>query len=163
MDATQTEIQRLAKVAAQSFEVATRDNGDEFYHITDGSPEWVTDLVHAAHGSDFLPDDYRYKWAADACEWIAESDDPDDVGEFADSAVDVYTGRRLAWLASNLNRPSYCDDAVADMGGYSDGEYGRGGGERLGIIDMIGLGQYAEASEVYGLVLSFLEDSVAAL
>ncbi len=147
---TTTDIRSLAKIAAQSFETRTRDNGDEFYTITDGSPEWVRDLVYAAHG-DFLPDDYRYKLASDACEWIADSDDPYETGsEFADEAVDVYTGRRLAWLASNLNRPGYCDEAAATFGAESPSSFS--------IIDLIGFGQYQEASEVYGLVLNFLQN-----
>jgi hypothetical protein len=148
MVATQTELQRLAKIAAQSFEVATRDNGDEFVRITDGSPGWITELVHAAHG-DMLPDDYRYRWAADACEFLAEAADPDDAAhEFIDSCVDVYTGGRIAWLASNLNRANYCDEAVETYAIGAETE----------IVERVGFGMYAEADEVYSLVRSFLDD-----
>lgn len=145
-----TSVQQLAKQAYDCFEPKTRDSGEVFYTLKDGSPEWVSELVHTAHGDDFLPDDYRYKWAMEACEWIASADDPDDgSGEFADQAVDVYTSERLKWLSSNLNRLSYCDEAAGE---YGDQE------PSAGIIDRIGWGQYMEAEEVYVLVLKALED-----
>ncbi len=51
---------------------------------------------------------------------------------------------RLAWLASDSSRAGYCDEAAAEFGQSGD------------IVDMIALGQYAEAEEVYGLVLQAL-------
>lgn len=149
MSETTTSIQQLAAEAYDCFTTSTRDNGDVYFVLKDGSPEWVKDLVYAAHGGDFLPDDYRYRWTYGALEFIQDSDDPEnDQAEFSDLAVDIYTGDRLAWLASNLNRPGYVDEAV--------NEFGYDGKE--GIIGAIGIGQYAEASEVYGLVLKALED-----
>jgi hypothetical protein len=148
----QTSTQDRAREAAEWFEVAERVEGDEdsrYIRTKDGCPEWVTQLVYSAHG-DFLPDDWRYNVIQDALEAIAESDDPEDAaGEFADSAVDVYTHARLKWLASNLNRAAYCDEAAQEFGAEGSPD----------IISMIGLGQYYEASEVYGLVLRALEDA----
>lgn len=149
-----TTIQDLASEAQGWFTTKQRDNGGEFFTLKDGAPEWVKDLVHKAHG-EFLPDDYRYRWTLGALEFIADSEgDPmDDAAEFADLAVDTYTGDRLAWLASNLQRPGYCDQVVQDFGSMPDpGD----------IVSLIGCGQYVEAEEVYGLVLSFLNESVSA-
>ena len=145
-------IQDLAREASEWFETRQRDNGDTFFTLKDGRPDWVQDLVHAAHGEDFLPDDYRYRWTYGALEFIADADgDPlDDVGEFADLAVDTYTSERFAWLASNLQRAGYVDEAVEELG-RPDG----------GIVEMIGLGQYAEASEVYGLVCRALDERLS--
>jgi hypothetical protein len=150
---TTTRVAELAKLAAQCFETAERDNGDTFYRLSDvPMPEWVKELVHAARGGDLLPDDYRYKWASGACEFIAEYDDLEDgAADFADQSVDVYTSARLAWLASNLQRAGYCDEAFQEYGNKYEG-----------IISLIGLGQYAEAYEVYGLVLNFLQDAAMA-
>ena len=53
----------------------------------------------------------------------------------------------MAWLASNLTRVEYCDDGVAE--GLVDANV-------HGIVDVIGVGQYMEACEVYGLVLAAL-------
>lgn len=52
-------VQQLAAEAYGCFETAERQDGETFWRLKDGSPEWVTDLVLNAHG-DFLPDDWRY-------------------------------------------------------------------------------------------------------
>jgi hypothetical protein len=146
---TETTISTQARKAAAWFTTTTR--GDETITVLkDDAPEWVSDLVFAAHGSDFLPDDWRYEKIGEALDFIADSDDPEDgYGEFADGAVDVYTHDRLAWLSSNLNRPAYCDEAVEELGSESSD-----------IIERIGLGQYYEANEIYGLVLRALEETI---
>lgn len=149
-------IQDIATEAAGWFETAKREGRDEhvdayFVRMKDGRPEWLFELVHEAHG-DFLPDDWRYKTISEALEWIADGNDPGDAGSFADDAVDVYTGARFAWLASNLNRAGYVDEAVQELG---DGAYPKGG-----IVEAIGWGQYTEAAEVFGTVERLLEARV---
>lgn len=145
---TMTTMKELAAEAAPCFETATRPDGETFTKIKDGSPEWVTELVYKAHG-DFLPDDWRSAAIRDALEFIADADDPEDVSaEFADAQVDVYTGRRFAWLSSNLQRQGYVDEGVDNLGAP----------EPFSVADAIGLGQYEEAGEIYSLVLQALED-----
>jgi hypothetical protein len=145
-------VQGLAREAYGWFESALRVDGDEdsrYIRTRDGSPEWLADLCYAAHG-DMFPDDWRYDCIAAAVEAIAESGDPEeDSHEFADGYVDVYNGARLAWLSSRLNRASYVDEACETYEATG-----------LDTFERIGLGQYAEASEVYGLVLQFLEERV---
>ena len=148
-------VQTLASEAAACFETATRgDTGrdeDRYTRVRDGAPEWVTELVYAAHG-DFFPDDWRYDAIRSALSAIHDDDlSEDDAGEWADTNVDAYTGARLAWLASNLNRAFYCDDAVEELGS-----------PETGIIDRIGLGQYAESEEVFQLVYRALEERAEA-
>ncbi len=139
----------LAAEAAAFFETRQRDDGAAFITTRGDSPVWLDDLVRDAHG-DFLPDDWRYSAIRDALDFIAERepDDDDDAqdlaGEFADETVDTYTGARLAWLASNLRRIAYVDDAREKYG--ADG----------GIAEQIGMGQYAEAYDVYSSVVSSL-------
>lgn len=145
-------IQTIAGEAYRAFETANRPDGEEFIRLRDGSPDWISELVRDAHGGDFLPDDWRYSTIREACGFIeeADGDDLEDVAhEFADG-VDVYTGKLLAWLASNASRASYCDEAVNQLG--ADG---------VGIIQRIGLGQYMERGEVYNLVLTSLADRLA--
>lgn len=140
-------IEELAGEAAGWFDTAERADGKRFVRTRDGAPEWVADIVREAHG-DFLPDDWRYQVIWDAVAHIEEFGDDEDIAfQFADSHVDVYTSDRLAWLASNLNRASYCDEAQEEGLVTQDAD----------IIARIGLGQYMEASEVFGLVLSFLQ------
>ena len=152
MDVETATVQTLAREAAGWFESAYRgDTGedqDRYTRCRDGAPEWVGELVRAAHG-DMFPDDWRYDAIASALEFVAEVDDPDDgCGEFADQTVDVYNGDRIAWLGSHGARQGYCDEAAAEFGAEDTAS---------DIISMIGWGQYAEASEVYGLVLQALE------
>src|SRR5438067_880220 len=139
-------IQELARNAGSCFERGTRPDGESFTRVKDGSPEWVSELVREAHGDDFLPDDWRYEHVHSALEFIAEAEDAEDGrAEFADSAVDVYTGGLFSWLSSNMRRQSYVDEATEEFGPADS------------VADSIARGQYLEASEVYGLVLGFLE------
>lgn len=143
-------IHELAADAYRCFETATRDDGSHYVRTRDDAPEWVGDLVRAAHG-DMLPDDWRYQAIRDALGAIDDAGadaDLDDLGhEFADGNVDTYTGERIAWLGSHASRAGYCDEAADEFGG-----------EDLGIVERIGLGQYAELREVYASVLESLRE-----
>lgn len=147
-----TTISTLAREAYDALETRTRDDGERFTTTRDDAPEWVRDLVMHAHG-DFLPEDWRYETIRDALEQLADGDYEtaddarEDDGDFADSAVDVYTAPLLRWLASNLNRPGYVDEA-RDEGLISGQE---------NITQQITVGQYLEAREVYALVIDALE------
>ncbi len=151
-------IQTVAQDAAWCFIPKARDDGAEYIALRESHvPEWVGELAFAVHGTDpdgsFLPDDYRYAYCLGALEWFAEGGDPDDVGEYADGAVDVYTGDRLRWLASHAARVGFCDEAQAAGLVAHDAE----------IVDRIGVGQYVEASEVAGIVVTALRDRIASL
>jgi hypothetical protein len=137
---------------ARAFERRTREGGAEFLALKDGSPEWMHEAVQAAHG-DFLPDDWRYRLIAAVVEDVAERlrDDPaadlDDMRhEVIDQAIPCYTAARLEWLASNLNRVDYCDDAAAE-GMVS---------EDAGIVDRIAAGMAAELEEIFSAVIDVL-------
>ncbi len=153
MQGTETTVHTLATEAASWFETATRTGGDgeTFTRCKDRAPDWVTDLVHDAHG-DFLPDDWRYQTisaALDAIEDAGEDADLDDLAsEFADGHVDVYTAARFTWLSSSLNRQGYVDEACEEFGFQFDSGHG--------IADAVGLGQYREAEEVFQAVVVFL-------
>lgn len=148
---TETSIQDLASEAYDCFESFKRD-GDEttIYKLRDGSPDWIKELVREAHG-DFFPDDYRYEAIMNALAWIHDNDGDEDPGEFADSNVDVYTADRYRWLSSNLRRSGYCDEAASE--GIVSPE--------ADIVDRIGVGQYMELTEVYGLVYRALEERLS--
>lgn len=143
-------IQTLAAEAYGYRERKTRDNDESYVVVRDGAPEWIGELCQYAHG-DMLPDDWRYGAIFAALGAIADLGDGADLDDyahdFADGMVDTYNGARLAWLGSHLSRAGYCDEAAEDLGGSSDG-----------ITGAIALGQYAEALEVYGLVVDFLRD-----
>lgn len=146
---TETTVQTLAREAADWFEGAVRPTGESIRKLKEGRPEWVYDLVKDAHG-DFMPDDWRYDKIENALLWIADADDPEDSrGEFGEEQVDTYNNARVAWLGSNLQRAAYCDEEAEQAGATG------------GVYNMIGMGQYAEAEEIYGLVLQFLTEKAA--
>lgn len=137
-------VQDAATEAAKWFGTRRRDDGEQYVTLRDAAPEWVRELVYAAHG-EMLPDDWRYATIDAAVQYIAETDEPD-AGEFADTAVDTYNADRLKWLASSLERAGYCDQAADELG-LTAGS----------IMERIGWGQYEEACEVFNLTLSALE------
>lgn len=146
MKAPQT-IQALAEYASSQFKTDKRDNGDEFVFLKDGAPKWLHDMVRAAHGSDYGPDDYRYEFAEAAVRMFAEYE-----GEDIDEAIyeiepDIYTGQLTHWLASNINRIAYCDEATEEYGPAD-------------ISTTLMRGQLAERQEVATIVLAWLRDLI---
>lgn len=101
-----------ARALADAFEIKTRDNGDTFYCLKDGRPDWMQDALHAAHdGGDMMPNDWSYRFAAGIADHIAKSlqslqygqhERYDIIAEGADSLVPDYNAERAAWLASHV-------------------------------------------------------------
>lgn len=148
---TYSTIQDAAAALFAAFVSAKRDNGDKFYKLADGSPEWMTDAIHAAHG-DMMPDDWRYACIRGLCSSIADSSDPEDErGEIVDGEVDVYYVKLTAWLASHGARMGYCDSAIEE--GLCD--------PTRGVSAILQAGQYAEIDEVWGQLVSALEGEVS--
>lgn len=147
-------IAELATTAYNCFERFQRDGSDEvLWRTKDGAPEWVTDLVHEAHGT-MLPDDWRYDTIHSALSHISDTDakDESDLADedhaFCDANVDTYNGARTQWLASHLERAGYCDEAASEFGYDPDS----------GIFNLIGLGQYQESAEVWRSVVESLSE-----
>lgn len=143
-----TTIRELASQLYDAFETKTRDNGDSFVCLKNGSPEWMTDVCRAAHdGGNMMPDDFRYsliKESAGAIHDAGDSTDLDDAyAEFSD-AVEVYTSRLCAWAASHSYRSGYCDDAMV--------EYGK----PESLSQLLMWGQAIERRDVFESVLSSL-------
>lgn len=142
-------IQQLAEELRDQFETARRDNGESFDKLKTDAPEWMSDVMREAHG-DMLPDDYRYSFIREAVELIADADADADVDSLRDQLEPAtYTGDRLRWLASHLDRLGYVDSATEELG-HSD----------QGVAGDIGQGQLAEKEEVFGQVLDALAELV---
>lgn len=152
---TTTTISELAGRAYDAFTTATRRD-ETIVVLRDDAPDWVRALAADAHGA-FFPDDWRYQSIRSALGFIHDqgvetADELDDAGhEWADGNVDIYNGARTAWLASNLMRAEYCDEAVEEFGQPEHG-----------ILGLIGLGQYVESGEIWASVLKSLADELEA-
>lgn len=140
-------IRNFAQSMYDAFETKTRDSGETFVSLKDGSPEWMTEIVHSAHG-DMMPDDFRYRITKAACGFIADrSDDTDldDVSyEFSDD-VDVYNASLLEWVSSNMTRAAYVDEALEEYGTKS-------------LWSALQQGQASERREIFDTVLAALRE-----
>lgn len=155
-------VQAIAGEAFDAFEQVERGEFEQVKRgdntitvLRDNAPQWIYDAVRSVHG-EFLPDDWRYDQTQNAFGAIHDASEGayvQEVGDgFCDGAVDIYTSARLQWLASNLNRPAYCDEAVSE-GLVSDPD--------TDMVERIGMGQYMEAREIFECVVSALEGELA--
>ena len=142
-------LQALATEARSHFGQKTRtDDSTVFWCLADQTPDWVRELVHAAHG-EMSPDDYRYAYIVESLDLLAECDDPDDI----QVEPDVYTHELCAWLGSRADRYYHCDEAREELGLADDAS----------IINRIQAGQINEREEVLASVRSSLESRLASL
>lgn len=140
--------QQLAQALYDAFITDKRTDGTEFVKLDQGSPEWMSDAIRAAHG-DMLPDDVRYCMIREVSGAMSDCEDWDEErSERVDDMVDIYNADRLNWLSSSLYRAAYCDEA-RDEGLVSDDS---------DMFSRIGMGQYQEYDEIWGLLASALEN-----
>jgi hypothetical protein len=137
-----------------ALETGKRDDRSEFVSLKSGSPEWMRDLCHAAHG-DMMPDDFVYSLIPAIVESIAnhleQNDDLEDyeMHECADGLVDVYTHDLTAWLGSRADRYCWIDEAKEEGLLADDADE----------IQRLMIGQYHEISAVIGRILQHLDET----
>ncbi len=141
-------VKDLATELYKALEVAQRDGGESYWRRKDGSPEWMTEVCHAAHG-DMLPDDWRYSVIAECAEQLAEGTDVDRIRD--ELEAEPYYHQLNAWLSSNARRAGYVDQMIEEMGGQHS---------KQGISGDIAFGQIFEKGEVLSLLVRALEDRV---
>ena len=123
---TTTKQAEIAKQLADAFTTDTRNDGTTFTKLRDGSPQWMTDAIHAAHG-DILPLDWIYEQCGRMADKMTEYEPEqwdDSVSEWADSLVDVYNIDRARWLALHLDFAGFVDEAVEEFGHSDQGVFG---------------------------------------
>ncbi len=113
------EINEAASMASKWFQVKTRDNGDSFTCLKDGAPKFIKTMVHAAHETDMLPDDYIYTWVSEALDMFAtENGNLDDL--INEVEPDCYNWSLLTWVQSHGYRIARVDDILQDYTTLSD-------------------------------------------
>lgn len=145
-----TPFRRALAEFSAACETAKRDDGKSFVSLRDGSPQWMTDAIHAAHNAidGRLPND----WIYEACESVASTmdgysaDDADGMREndheICDGLVDVYNSARLAWLADHLGNADLCDEACRELGSPD-----------ADTFDRIGLGQFMAYTRIFNALI----------
>ena len=132
---------------ASKYRVVNEQVRDEIWSTKSDRPEWVHDMVYAAHNG-MLPDDWKYATVVESLRALAEYEDTDQARESIEA--DIYTADLLKWLSSSLRRLEYCDEAARELGIES---------EAL-MFERIQYGQHWEQDEMFGYVLSALENMV---
>lgn len=143
-------VPTLATTLAAAFVTAERKNGETFYHLADGSPEWMTDAVHAGHDG-MMPDDWRYRMIRGVAAEMAEMADPTDsdaMHEHIDTLIPIYNHDRLQWLASRLDRAEYVNEAV--------NEYGLG--DEFDLFAALAYGMESEFREIWYALAKYLKE-----
>lgn len=141
----------IFELASEMYDALTRDtrnDGTEFVYLRDGSPEWMTDLCHHAHG-DMLPDDWRYELIERAVGAIANAEDDTESAYdlFLEEEIDHLYSRLLDWVSSHSSRPCRVDDVV-DNYGYDN------------FFSAVAMAQESELQEIAVLVWEFLQEMI---
>lgn len=146
---TDTDTTRLkAKATEMSgwLEYRTRPDDEKFITCKAGAPDWVKDIVFDAH-DNMLVNDYSYEYVNDALEVIMETDSQEDAQECMENRTEIYNSEMIKWLASNLGRAEYVDEAVSNYG-YKD------------LYSALQLGMAFERAKVLDIVWAGLERQI---
>ena len=133
------------RTLADLFEQAERADGAVYWRLKEDRPWWAADFIREAHGTEMMPDDYRYRLVLEALEVLAEQPDadPDELADEFAGNTDVYSRDLLAWVGSHPSRALYVDEAQGDGLVSADATLD----ERLAV------GQYVERREVFMAVV----------
>jgi hypothetical protein len=150
---TTTKQAEIAKQLVDAFTTDTRNDGTAFTKLRDGSPQWMTDAIHTAHG-DILPLDWIYEHCGRMAEKMTDYEPEqwdDSVSEWADSLVDVYNYDLARWLSLHLDFPGFVDEAVGEFGHSANG-----------VMGDIAQGQYKLLEQIAYAMLSAVNEQAEA-
>lgn len=140
----------LLKKLNNSWITKKRQDGTYFTVSIDES---LQDTVREMHGTDILPDDFRYKILRYITNQLAEYYSHYSVDEISNhrdevisDMVSVYNHELLSWLSSHSSRLEFCDAAKVDNCP-----------ENADMISIISMGQYLEIDQIFSNVLDTLE------
>jgi len=105
---------------------ATRDDGSEYRMLREDCPmhDDLQHVVRECHRGE-LPNDWRFELIYDLCHGLLEYSEPepepwseerylDVLPEVADHLTDIHTASLLQWLADDVSRIAFEDDAYAE-------------------------------------------------
>lgn len=133
------------------FVTKTRDDGTEYTTLSDGAPEWLTEVVREAHDGS-LPNDWVYSECRAAFE--AERDESTDVSdwvhEHSDSQVDIYTNALYQWAAD------LCGSSL--FAAAEEEANGMGIADNASIEDRLKAIQYCAIARIAALIAQAVEE-----
>lgn len=105
-------VKELASELQQAFVTSKRNDGAEYVHLKDGSPDWMTEVIRDVHG-DKLPDDTVYSLISRCVDAIADGgDDPQESLDDIEPAT--YTNDLTAWLHARNDHVYYLTEALEE-------------------------------------------------
>jgi len=142
---------KSSKPLASHFCTRKRGKGPaavSFVTLRASHPEWLQDAVYAAHGGD-LPNDWTYAECLAAVEGIDSGDlTEDNLGEYADGRVDIYTSARFEWASAHF--ATIDDDRVQELCA-----------PETSIADRIGVAQYIAIEAIASTMLAAAREVAA--
>jgi hypothetical protein len=137
-------IQELAKMLSSALVTGKRNDGKDFVHLKDKSPQWMTYIIQAVHG-DKLPDDTTYALIGKCADVIAEAESPADA--IYEIEPDVYTSDLTGWLHARVDQTDYVNEAIEE--GFDKDVHT--------ITDLLMMAQARQIQEVGNALISALE------
>ena len=156
--------EKLIRDFYNSFEWRKRPNGEEYVGRYMKNKSY-NKLFREIHGTEIMPDDFRYKtiyyilenlfeYSVDWKEIINSNtlrEAFEDHGhEIIDGLVPIYNTERTNWLDSSITRASYVDEA-REQGLIAND---------TPLIEQIGCGIYVEIQELYNNIISALGEYI---
>lgn len=96
----------------------TRADGTKFKRLVDNHPQWMQDVIHAAHG-DRMPNDQVYRMIARIVSNLAEQDEDSDIDTLREALYDVkpdaYTNDLTGWLHDRTDNIHYLTEALEEF------------------------------------------------
>ena len=146
-----TPMQAVAIDALRHFTTATRADGSTYVALGNNTiaPEWLRAACRLAHGGE-LPNDWRWLMIYEIVGAIAAGDLTDDDGahELADRATDPYTVNLLRWLAEDIERIAYVEEARHSYGTAT-------------FVDELLRAQYYAIRDMADTILNAFRDQIA--
>lgn len=144
-----------AKPLASHFVTKKRGRGPKaptFVSLKDNAPAWLRDAIYDAHTGDG-PRDWIYAECEAACLAIDDGAlaSDDDLHEYADGQVDIYTADRFAWAAEMClsGTMAHAEEALEDMGGHTGT-----------LADQLGALQYCAIEAIAATIFHAYETAV---
>lgn len=145
MNGTQSSIKQLAAKLHAALVTDKRNDGQEFVHLGDNSPQWMTDVIREIHG-DKMPEDTTYAFIERCAQAIEDSEsEPQDA--IYEIEPDIYTSDLTGWLHARADHVNYVDDAIEEIGRSCIGSFS----------DLLQAAQSKHIHEVGSALISALE------
>jgi hypothetical protein len=108
-------IKELAGELSDALEWRVRGEDQNYVALKDGSPEWMTEVIRAAHG-DKMPDDTTYEFCKKCAEAIAEAEEGEEREAIMEIEADIYTHDLTGWLHARADHVYYLTEAIEQFG-----------------------------------------------